>query len=252
MPDRWACCSFEGIGLFCHAVDGWLAVTGPRRRGVCAVSPPSHHSGHNAAIMKALNRTDKITCGEAGMTEWILTLIGPDRPGLIEVVAERVVASGGNWMVSRMAQLGGKFAGIAHVAVPADQIDDLKQQLAALESDGLVVHVESAASAAIDPEVVAVAADQTESAEQFLLQVIGGDRPGIVRELSGVLAASGINVESLATEYTAAPMSGGPLFRAEVQFALPAAVTLDQLRAEVEAVAGDLMVDFSPISPLQP
>jgi glycine cleavage system regulatory protein len=65
-----------------------------------------------------------------------------------------------------------------------------------------------------------------------------------------VLAANGINVESLATEYTAAPMSGGPLFRADVQFALPPAISLDQLRSDVEAVAGDLMVDFSPVAPL--
>ena len=50
------------------------------------------------------------------MTEWILTLIGPDRTGLVEAVAERVVARGGNWMASRLAHLGGKFAGIAHVA----------------------------------------------------------------------------------------------------------------------------------------
>jgi glycine cleavage system regulatory protein len=182
------------------------------------------------------------------MTEWILTLIGPDRPGLVEVVAERVVACGGNWMVSRMAHLGGKFAGIALVAVPETQIDALKQELAALEPDGLVVHVESAgASVASAAEV---AAEETKTLRHFLLQVVGGDRPGIVRELSGVLAASGINVESLATEYTAAPMSGGPLFRADVQFALPPAISLDQLRSDVEAVAGDLMVDFSPVAPL--
>ncbi len=122
------------------------------------------------------------------MTEWILTLIGPDRPGLIEVVAERVVASGGNWMVSRMAQLGGKFAGIAHVAVPADQIDDLKQQLAALESDGLVVHVESAANAAIDPGVIADAADQTESAEQFLLQALTSHIPSGLDQLQAIVS----------------------------------------------------------------
>ena len=182
------------------------------------------------------------------MTEWILTLIGPDRPGLVEVVAERVVACGGNWMASRMAHLGGKFAGIAHVAVPETQIDALKQELAALETDGLVVDIESAGTPSAN--AAEVAAVETKTPRQFLLQVVGGDRPGIVRELSGVLAASGINVESLATEYTAAPMSGGPLFRADVQFALPATVSLDQLRSDVEAVAGDLMVDFSPVSPL--
>jgi glycine cleavage system regulatory protein len=197
--------------------------------------------------LTALRRNKLVkTCGEAGMTEWILTLIGPDRPGLVEVVAERVVACGGNWMASRMAHLGGKFAGIALVAVPETQIDALKQEIAALESDGLVVHVESAGtSVASAAEVAAV-----ETPRQFLLQVVGGDRPGIVRELSGVLAANGINVESLATEYTAAPMSGGPLFRADVQFALPPAISLDQLRSDVEAVAGDLMVDFSPVAPL--
>ena len=184
------------------------------------------------------------------MTEWILTLIGPDRPGLVEVVAERVVACGGNWMVSRMAHLGGKFAGIALVAVPETQIDALKQKLAALESEGLVVHIESASSSSIDAQAAEVATAVAKTPEQFLLQVVGSDRPGIVRELSGVLAAAGINVESLATEYTAAPMSGGPLFRAEVQFALPAAITLDRLRSEMEAVAGDLMVDFSPVAPL--
>ena len=186
------------------------------------------------------------------MTEWILTLIGPDRPGLVEAVAEQVVASGGNWMASRMARLGGKFAGIAQVAVLETQIAELKQKLAALESDGLVVHIESASSSSIDPQAAEVATAGGKTPEQFLLQVVGSDRPGIVRELSGVLAAAGINVESLATEYTAAPMSGGPLFRAEVQFALPAAITLDRLRSEMEAVAGDLMVDFSPVSPLQP
>ena len=184
------------------------------------------------------------------MTEWILTLIGQDRPGLVEAVAERVVACGGNWMASRMAHLGGKFAGIAHVAVPETRIDALRQELAALESDGLVVHIESAGSSSVtSAEVSAV---ETKTPRQFLLQVVGSDRLGIVRELSGALAAAGINVESLATEYSAAPMSGGPLFRVEVQFALPAAISLDQLRSDVEAVAGDLMVDFSPVSPLQP
>ena len=106
------------------------------------------------------------------MTEWILTLIGPDRPGLVEAVAEQVVASGGNWMASRMARLGGKFAGIAQVAVLETQIAELKQKLAALESDGLVVHIESASSSSIDPQAAEVATMGAKTPEQFLLQVV--------------------------------------------------------------------------------
>ncbi len=179
-----------------------------------------------------------------GMTEWILTLIGPDRPGLVEAVAERVVARGGNWMASRLAHLGGKFAGIAHVAVPEAEAGPLAEDLSALEADGLVVHVEAAGKAFVTPDSVGeviVAPTQP----QHLLQVVGSDRPGIVREISGVLSAAGINVESLSTEYMAAPMSGGPIFRAEFQFMMPPARSIDQLRSDVEAVAGDLMVEIS-------
>ena len=182
------------------------------------------------------------------MTEWILTLIGPDRPGLVEAVAERVVARGGNWMVSRMAQLGGKFAGIAHVAVPEAEAESLSEDLAALAADGLVVHVEPAGQALSDAD----ATSPPPAPAPHLLQVVGSDRPGIVREISGVLAAAGINVESLSTEYTKAPMSGGSIFRAEFQFSLPSAHSIDHLLADVEAVAGDLMVEVSPVSPLQP
>ena len=178
------------------------------------------------------------------MTEWILTLIGPDRPGLVEAVAERVVARGGNWMASRLAHLGGKFAGIAHVAVPEAEAESLAEDLSALEADGLVVQVEEAGKA-LGGTAPAGEAMVAPSPSQHLLQVVGSDRPGIVREISGVLAAAGINVESLSTEYTAAPMSGGPIFRAAFQFLMPPAHSVDQLRSDVEAVAGDLMVEVS-------
>ena len=54
------------------------------------------------------------------MPNLVLTLIGPDRPGLVEAVAQPIAANGGNWLESRMAHLGGKFAGILRVDVPAD------------------------------------------------------------------------------------------------------------------------------------
>lgn len=178
------------------------------------------------------------------MTYWILTLIGPDRPGLVESVSELVATCGGNWMGSRMAHLGGKFAGIVQVAIPAEQTSKLEQDLQSLAAHGLHVHIESAGDLAegaiAGPEAVAHAPQPT-----TLLEVVGGDRPGIVRELSGILAAAGVNVEQLETEYTPAPMTGGALFRATIHFCLPEGITIDQVRKKVEAVAGDLMVDIS-------
>ena len=44
------------------------------------------------------------------------------------------------------------------------------------------------------------------------LDLLGNDRPGIVRELSGVFARHGVSIESLTTATREAPMAGGVLF----------------------------------------
>ena len=40
----------------------------------------------------------------------VMTIIGADRPGLVEMVAARVADHGGNWLESRMCHLGGELA----------------------------------------------------------------------------------------------------------------------------------------------
>ena len=55
----------------------------------------------------------------------VMTVIGADRPGLVEMVATRVADHGGNWLESRMCRLGGQFAGILRVEVPGERRDGL-------------------------------------------------------------------------------------------------------------------------------
>ncbi|HZU82109.1 MAG TPA: ACT domain-containing protein, partial [Polyangiaceae bacterium] len=75
------------------------------------------------------------------------------------------------------------------------------------------------------------------------LEVVGVDRPGIVREIFQLLAAAGINVEELATDRRSAPMSGETLFEARALVHVPPSADLAALRAELERTAKDLMVD---------
>ena len=63
----------------------------------------------------------------------VMTLISPDRTGLVESIARAVAAHGGNWLESRMAHLAGKFAGILRIEVPADKAAALQSALAELE-----------------------------------------------------------------------------------------------------------------------
>lgn len=172
------------------------------------------------------------------MTNLVLTLIGPDRPGLVEAVAEAIAAHGGNWLESRMAHLAGKFAGVLRAEVPPERAVALMQALSKLESRGLRIVAE--ASEAGPP-----ATEQ----RAMTLELVGLDRPGIVREISQLLAASGVNVEELVTDRTSAPMSGEMLFSARARVHLPASLDVARLRAALERLASDLMVEIRLVDP---
>ena len=167
------------------------------------------------------------------MTDLVLTLIGPDRPGLVEAVAEVVAAHEGNWLESRMARLAGKFAGILRIEVPADKSAALEAALAALDSRGLKVVGESSGEAGA-----------TTAGRTLDLELVGLDRPGIVREISQLLANSGANVEELSTDRTSAPMSGEMLFQAKARVLLPSNADLGTLRAALERLASDMMIEI--------
>jgi len=164
----------------------------------------------------------------------VMTVIGADRPGLVQMVAARVADHGGNWLESRMCRLGGQFAGILRVEVAPERRDELVDALRTLEVDGLrvIIHAEGAA-----------AGGAPAGGSLALVEIVGQDRPGILRSISGVFAARGVNVEELASERVNAPMDGGVLFQARATVFLPRDVNLSTLRGDLEKIATDLMVD---------
>ncbi|HEX3573958.1 MAG TPA: ACT domain-containing protein [Rhodopila sp.] len=166
------------------------------------------------------------------MASLILTVVGPDRPGLVRVLAEAVAAHDGSWLESRMARLAGQFAGIVLVEAPESLLDDLR----GLESQGLRITVQSGSSA--------TAAVATEP--RLTLEVVGNDRPGIVRDISQVLAANAVNIEELTTNTASGSFSGESLFRVTALVRAPDAAAVDAVRAGLEELGNELMVDIQP------
>lgn len=167
------------------------------------------------------------------MKDLVLTLIGPDRPGLVERVAETVAAGGGNWLESRMAHLAGQFAGILRVEVPANKADALVAAIRSLGDTGLRLIIEPT----VPPETAQLG-------RAVALELVGQDRPGIMKEVSQLLAAKGVNVEELSTDRTSAPMSGEPLFSAKARVRVPQNLSVAELRGALEQLAADLMVEM--------
>ena len=117
----------------------------------------------------------------------VLTLIGPDRPGLVEAVSEAVAKHQGNWLESDMARLAGQFAGILVVEVPAARVASISKDLANLSSSDLRVQIERGSHGET-------------AGPRLQLELVGHDKPGIVMGVARLLAQRNVNVDRLSTQ----------------------------------------------------
>jgi glycine cleavage system regulatory protein len=165
-------------------------------------------------------------------TSLVVTAVGPDRPGLVSLLAETGQRFGASWLGSRMASLAGQFAGMLHFQVDDAQADALAEALRALEARGLHVVVATSRTEGDAPP--------RRSAH---LELVGHDRPGIVRELSQALARLAVNIDELDTHVASAAMSGEQLFKVKARLSVPDGVAPGDLREALEALANEMMID---------
>lgn len=166
-------------------------------------------------------------------TSIVMTIIGADHPGIVSTVSEVLNRHDGNWTQSSMSSLAGHFAGILLATLPDEAVQDCLDELAELSEQGLEIIAHTA-------DHVAEEADS----ETWSLDLVGHDRPGIVQEITAVLAQFGVNVEALETEVASASMAGGSLFKAKATLGLSSGVDLDDLERGLESIANELMVEF--------
>lgn len=167
----------------------------------------------------------------------ILVVSGSDRPGLTKALAEAVHAAGGNWLESHLSRLGGKYVGSVLVELDAAALPALEAQVRAVDVTGL--HV------ALVPAEAPNKGAPVPDGEALTVELVGQDRPGIVREVTTVLAALGVNIDSLTTGTERGGWSGESLFRAEVRVTLPEGVGRDEVQEVLEGISGEVMVDFT-------
>jgi len=167
-------------------------------------------------------------------TSIILTIIADDQPGIIETVSNALQKYDGNWTHSSMSSLAGQFAGILLASVPEDKTEACLAELKALESEGLRIIVRTSSG---EPTA--------ENVEEFSMQLVGNDRPGIIHDITRVLAAHKVSVIDLETSVEAASMGGGELFKARASLLVPASSDVFAIESELEDIANDLMVDIS-------
>jgi len=166
----------------------------------------------------------------------VLTVIGDDRAGLVNALADVVTAYEGNWERSQLAELAGKFAGIVIVSVPAERSQELVTALRQL--DGLL---EVSAHSGTDSD-----AEQVDHEwRQVSIDLIGNDHPGIVRDVTAVVLRHGLSIDAIATDTRDAPWTGGRLFEAHIALRFPHSADAAALRRDLEDLANEIMVDLT-------
>lgn len=164
-------------------------------------------------------------------TSLVLTILGPDRTGLVRAVADAVADHGGSWQESRMSRMAGQFAGILRVECPSDRKEALEQDLATLGERGLTVMIAHDVS------------ESQSTGETLMIDITGHDEPGIMKRIAATLTGLGVNVEELHTSLESAPMAGHLLFCTQGQVCLPDRLSSAELIEALEKVGADLTVD---------
>jgi glycine cleavage system regulatory protein len=79
----------------------------------------------------------------------------------------------------------------------------------------------------------------------LIFELIGQDRPGIIRQVTGILTGLGASVESLSSGEETGAHAGERLFRAHVNVTLPDSVSPESAQEALEEISTEIMVDFT-------
>jgi glycine cleavage system transcriptional repressor len=121
------------------------------------------------------------------MKHWyMVTVVGQDRPGIVATLAQALFSGGANLGEASMARLGGNFTIMLMVETDAER--------ARLEHSLAPVAHELALRVHVDPIEGRLHAQREPN---LRVTVHGADRPGIVAQVTGALAAQGFNIHDL-------------------------------------------------------
>jgi glycine cleavage system transcriptional repressor len=166
---------------------------------------------------------------------FVLTLTGPDRVGVVEEVTRLLLDRGGNVETSRMARLGGEFAILMLASLPAGQFAGMEKDLESLTARGYKATTTRAEQSYAEAHPGWLA---------YRIEVQGADHEGIIHQVAHHLSNHGISIESMESESTPAPTSGIPLFSMTAQVVAPPGLSGPRWQAGLEEIASRMNLEI--------
>jgi glycine cleavage system transcriptional repressor len=165
------------------------------------------------------------------MPLYAVTAVGVDRPGVVAALSGVLVQKHCNLQDTQMAVLGGYAAMMLVVRAPegvtAEELHDALAE--ATDTLGLAIWVYP----------VGKLAAREEPGSRWLVSVYGADRPGIVFEVTRLLAGADINIVDLRTRLR------DRVYAMSIEVVVPSSTDGDRVAAELDSLAAQLGVACS-------
>jgi glycine cleavage system transcriptional repressor len=171
------------------------------------------------------------------MKKTIITVIGPDKPGIIASVSDTLFKRGCNIENISQTTLQSEFAGICVVSIPLDlSIETLREDMKKeLLDQNLHVHIKALDEAHIKRSTV--------STEPFIISTCGPDKQGIVALISRIIADAGVNISNLKAVFEGGSNPDRNIMIFEVD--IPASTDLQMLSENLKQNASKIGLDLT-------
>lgn len=166
---------------------------------------------------------------------FILLSSGKDRPGIVDDISTLLFDRGANIEDSRMAVMGGCFSSMTLFSCTPEQEKAIRQGTEDLRGLGLEAHIHPAEDPAASPVPAGL---------PLKFEITSMDHPGIVQRVVHLLREHDVNIESLETQVTRAPLSGAPLFDLRLSARVPADRPIGKVKEQLTHLAGHMNLDL--------
>jgi glycine cleavage system transcriptional repressor len=167
-----------------------------------------------------------------------ITAMGKDKPGIVAEFSRVLFETGCNIEESSMVLLRGEFAMLLLVSLPKLHTFDsfsIAVRAAAREMD-LTTSIRQLS----EPEMAASAVNED---RLYVISVYGSDRPGIVYNITRILAERKVNITDLNTRL----IHGGssPVYVMLMEVEVPESVEIAEIENEIAEIKSKLKVDVT-------
>ncbi|NMP15902.1 ACT domain-containing protein [Thalassotalea sp. Y01] len=162
--------------------------------------------------------------------QFIATILGEERSGVMRSLAQQTNQLGGIWLDSRVSQLGGRFVGLIKIEIGEDKADELKAFFE--HHDGLITHFNDCN-------------DLQQSFALWSLTYEARDKSGLIDQITQALAEFAIDIDDMESHRYAVVELGQSVLSAYFSLRTPIDFSPEPLQEKLQHIDQQASIEIT-------